>query len=760
MPRRTLYLLCLLILVSVAGASKFVNKLLSGVPDYRTLEEYTPSLTTRVYDVHGEVVAELAIEQRALLTLSEIPVDLQNAVIATEDDQFFRHWGVSPRGMIRAALRNLIHGRVVQGGSTLTQQLAKLIFLSPERKFTRKIREIVLAMQLERNFSKEEILQLYLNQIYFGHGAYGVQAAARVYFGKDVVKLTTAECALLAGLIKFPGGYSPFNYPLRARQRRSIVLQRMAEEKFINVGEQRQAEAEPLPTARPMLSGIQAPFFVEHVRRRLEPKYGYNTLWRGGLNIHTTLDMKVQRVAEEGMEKALTEFDGKALAEWERKRAEEEASGVEPPTVSTTPPGAIQGAFVVMDVKTGAIRAMIGGRGDSKYNRATQARRQPGSTFKPFVWAAALQSGMTAGTLVEDQPIAYYSDGRDWRLLEGATDQYAITLATSPFAQSTDFKVWVPNNFDGKFLGVVTLRKALQQSRNVVSVRLIERVGPPQVVALAHKAGIKSHLEPVLALGLGASVASPLEMTNAFGTFANGGVHIEPFDVTRVEDASGKVLEQHVPQEKEVMNPQLAYLTTNLMKAVVEGGTANYARALKRPLAGKTGTTNDNRDLWFIGFTPDLVAAAWMGYDNDMSLGRKDWTGGSTVVPWWTAIMAQVLRDYPSRDFPTPDGVVFEKIDVDTGMLALPTCPHAARVAYLQDHAPKDFCNVDHTRPLSLTPAFTQSGGAVAPAEAPLSPTDIPNVPPGQQIPLPSDDELEKLGPTDDRSPDDAVIIQ
>ncbi|MBI5200191.1 MAG: transglycosylase domain-containing protein [Elusimicrobia bacterium] len=739
-PRRVFYLGVLALCLAVGLGAVILRRIVAGMPGYWTLEEYKPSLTTLVFDSRDKQVAELSIEKRALLTLSQIPVDLQNAVLATEDVEFFRHWGISPKGMMRAFLRNLIHGRVLQGGSTLTQQLSKLIFLSPERKITRKLKEILLALELERNFSKEEILQLYLNQIYFGHGAYGVQAAARVYFGKEINDLTLAECAMLAGLIKYPGGYSPFTHAQAAMNRRKLVLNRMLDENFIKAEEAKKAAAEPLPTIRPLQAGIEAPYFVEHVRRHLEPKYGYHTFWRGGLKIYTTLDVSWQKTAETVMEKALTEFDGKALKEWERKKKEEEDQGIEPPTISTSPPPPIQGAFVIIDVKSGAIRTLIGGRGESQYNRATQALRQPGSTFKPFVWGAALDSGMTGASLVEDSPLAYYSDGRDWRLLEGATDQYAIELATTPFAASPDFKVWVPNNFDSKFLGVITLRKALALSRNIASVRLIEHVGPPKVVELAHSAGIHADLAPVLALGLGSSVVAPLEMASAFATFANGGIHVEPYDVTRVEDSSGRVIERHIPSEKEAMSPQLAYLITNLMKSVVERGTAVHAKKLKRPLAGKTGTTNDNRDLWFIGFTPDVVAAAWMGYDNDMSLGRKDWTGGSTVVPWWVEIMEQILKEYPPRDFPVPDRIVFQKVCGETGLLALPTCPKAQLESFQKGTEPMEYCSVDHSRPLALQPSFgaPNAGTAVQVGTTDQVPVD-PNAPP----PLPSDEELQ-----------------
>ncbi len=747
MTRSRLYLSATLAFLLMGVGSWSLRELLEGLPPIQALEEYTPSLSTRVYDSKGGVIAELSIEKRALLPLTKIPVDLQNAVIAVEDDNFFKHWGVSPKGMLRSALRNFLARRVVQGASTITQQLAKQIFLKPERKISRKIREVLLALQIEANFSKSEILQLYLNQVYFGEGAYGVQSAARNYFGKEVSELTLADCALLAGLVRAPRANSPFFRPENARKRRAIVLQRMLDEELITVMERDAANAQPIPISKPVAPDTQAPYFVEHVRRRLEQKYGTAAIWRGGLKIYTTLDLDVQKKAEETMEKALADFDLKAQAEHEKKIRELEAGGEGLPIeVSTAPLAKIQGAFVLMDVKTGAIRAMIGGR-DSHFNRVTQAKRQPGSTFKPFVWAAALNSGMTAASLVDDTPLAFYFDGRDWRLLEGATDQYSINLATQPFASSPDFKIWVPNNFDGKFLGRITLRRALASSRNIASINLITQVGPPLVVEIAHRAGIRSELEPAPALGLGASVVTPLEMTNAFATFANGGIALTPYTVERVEDSSGRILEGHSPSDREGMSPQLAYLTANMMKAVIQTGTGHNANRLNRPLAGKTGTSNDNRDLWFIGYTPDLAAGAWMGYDDFSSLGRNDWTGGSTVVPWWTDIMAYALQDAPKRDFPAPPGIIFAVIDSETGLLFGPYCPKRKKLleAFARGTEPKRYCDVDHARPVASQLETELSVGAPGSVLPPFGDT-----PP----PLPSEEELEgKPGPIGEEEP-------
>ena len=758
MPRTRFYWLAALVFVCVGAGSWSLRKLLLGLPPMAALEDYAPSLTTRIYDVKGNVVAELSIEKRALLPLSKIPVDLQSAVIAVEDDNFMRHWGISPKGILRSALRDFVARRVVQGASTITQQLAKQIFLKPERKFSRKLREVLLAVEIERNFSKQEILQFYLNQVYFGEGAYGAQAAARNYFGKEIAELPLADCALLAGLIRAPRANSPFFNPENARKRRAVVLGRMYEEKMITAAEREAANAAPIPLSRPVGLETQAPYFVEHVRRRLEQKYGTAAVWRGGLKIYTTLDLDVEKKAEEVMEKALADFDAKAQTEHDKKINDLLARGEPlPPDVSTAPLAKIQGAFVLMDVKTGAVRAMIGGR-ESHFNRVVQAKRQPGSTFKPFVWAAALESGMTPASLVDDAPLAFYFDGRDWRLLEGATDQYSINLATQPFAASPDFKIWVPNNFDGKFMGRVTLRAALAHSRNIASINLITQVGPPRIVEIARRAGIRSDLEPAPALGLGASVVTPMEMTAAFGTFANGGIAVTPYTVTRVEDASGHVLEGHLPSEHEAMTPQIAYLVAEMMKGVVQNGTGQYARRLRRPLAGKTGTSNDNRDLWFIGYTPDLVASAWMGYDDFASLGRKDWTGGTTVLPWWTEIMGDVLKDAPKRDFPVPPGISFAAIDSQTGLLFGPHCPKKNKLleAFAAGAEPKKYCDLDHGKSISdqlereepphdvdgsvLPPTIDASTGT-SPSPAASRPIDA------EPPPLPTDEELENGKP-------------
>ena len=694
---KAVYLIGVLSAAGILFSSVLMRKILSDIPSIDKLDEYTPSLTTYVYDINNQVIAEFSVEKRAILALSKIPVDMQNAVIAMEDQNFFRHWGISPRGIMRALLRNILRHRRAAGGSTITQQLSRGIFLKPEKAYTRKIKEIVLALQIERNFSKPEILALYLNQIYFGNGVYGVQSASKLYFGKDVSEMTLGECAMLTGLIPSPERYSPFNSLEKAKQRRGLVLDRMKELNFITAQEAEAAAGENIPTEKSTLFASHAAYFVEYVRQLLEPKYGVAQLWKGGMKIYTTLDLAMQVPAEEIMEKNLAKYDqdaAKAPPKPEEEKAGEKKEGE---TVAASSP-TLQGAFVILDTKTGAIKAMIGGRNyrDSKFNRITQATRQAGSTFKPMVWMAALMNGYTPTSLVEDSPMAYYYDGKDWRLLEGATDQYSIDLAIQPFVGNKDFKIWVPNNFDNKFQGRITLRRGLELSRNLSSIYLVTRVGPTLVADVAHRAGIKRHLEAVPSIGLGTSLVNPLEMASSFSTFANGGIHAVPFGVLKVTDNAGRVLEEFVPEETESFSPQLSYVLVNMMKGVVQRGTGSYASRLKRPIAGKTGTSQDSKDMWFIGMTPDLTAGAWMGYDDFMSLPMKDWTGGGTVVPWWTEIMEAVLKAQPVRDFPVPEGIVFVTVDQETGKLSLPTCKKKILEAFIKGTEPKEFCDAVH----------------------------------------------------------------
>ena len=679
----------------------FMRYIFSGLPPVYEMEEYTPSLTTKVFDRNNNLIHEFSIEKRSMVPLEDIPVDLQNAVVAMEDRDFFTHPGFSVKGIIRAILHDVLTGRAKQGASTLTQQLSRGVFLTQEKKIIRKIREIILAIQIEHQFSKREILQLYLNEIYLGSGAYGVKAAAKKYFDKELSELTTGEAALIVGLIPAPGRYNPFANPALSRQRRNLVLDVMHQQNYISKEELEKAKQEPLPEKPPVAEAAPGQYFIEHIRRMLEPKYGMDVLWKAGLNIYTTVDIEQQAAAEKIMNQWLQQFDeqvAKGLG-IEIDPHDTEAEAEDPNQEETEPkdPQAeyprLQGAFMVRDVKTGAVRVLVGGRGfdESKFNRATQAKRQPGSSFKPYVWMAALQKGYTPATLVKDLPTMFYYDGRNWRTFDENADLYSLDLAKQSFIASKDFNVWVPQNYGGRNEGWITLRKALEKSKNLVAVNLIDAVGVPAVVRVARKAGITANLPRVPALALGVSVLTMDEHLAALSTFANGGIHTDNYYIERVEDANGRILEQHVPIEEAAFSPQDSYLLINMMKGVVQRGSGAYVSRLGRSIAGKTGTTQSHRDMWFVGMTPRTAAAAWMGYDDDTSHEKGARFTGSTTARWWTAIMQEVLKDEPNEDFAVPEGISFAYVNPLTGKLAMPTERNKFLEAFIAGTEPQSF---------------------------------------------------------------------
>lgn len=679
----------------------FMRYIFSGLPPVYEMEEYTPSLTTKVFDRNNNLIHEFSIEKRSMVPLEDIPVDLQNAVVAMEDRDFFTHPGFSVKGIIRAILHDVLTGRAKQGASTLTQQLSRGVFLTQEKKIIRKIREIILAIQIEHQFSKREILQLYLNEIYLGSGAYGVKAAAKKYFDKELSELTTGEAALIVGLIPAPGRYNPFANPALSRQRRNLVLDVMHQQNYISKKELEKAKQEPLPEKPPVAEAAPGQYFIEHIRRMLEPKYGMDVLWKAGLNIYTTVDIEQQAAAEKIMNQWLQQLDeqvAKGLG-IEIDPHDTEAEAEDPNQEETEPkdPQAeyprLQGAFMVRDVKTGAVRVLVGGRGfdESKFNRATQAKRQPGSSFKPYVWMAALQKGYTPATLVKDLPTMFYYDGRNWRTFDENADLYSLDLAKQSFIASKDFNVWVPQNYGGRNEGWITLRKALEKSKNLVAVNLIDAVGVPAVVRVARKAGITANLPRVPALALGVSVLAMDEHLAALSTFANGGIHTDNYYIERVEDANGRILEQHVPIEEAAFSPQDSYLLINMMKGVVQRGSGAYVSRLGRSIAGKTGTTQSHRDMWFVGMTPRTAAAAWMGYDDDTSHEKGARFTGSTTARWWTAIMQEVLKDEPNEDFAVPEGISFAYVNPLTGKLAMPTERNKFLEAFIAGTEPQSF---------------------------------------------------------------------
>ncbi len=654
---------------------------IGNIPSISSLEEYTPSLVTKIYDNKGELITELFTERRTLVPIQELPADLKNAFIAIEDVEFYKHWGISPKGILRASLNNLARRRVAQGGSTITQQLAKTIFLSPERTFLRKLKEFIITLELEHNYSKEEIFQLYVNQIYLGSGAYGVESAARIYFSKHAKDLTLGESAMIAGLPRAPNYYSPFTNVDRARNRRATVLRKMRELKFITPEQEAQADAELLNTEKSSIPTAIAPYFIEYVRQQLEPVYGNNMIYRGGLSIYTTLDINAQKAAEKSMEDALSQFD--------KERAPYLIALSTPSVMAGTSTMKVEGALVAIDPKTGGIRAMVGGRDfrTSQFNRAVQAHRQPGSSFKTFVYTAALESGFSPVTVLDDAPRIYSYDGLNWNLMSNTTDY----LATVPKEDLEDpMKIWFPQNYANKYYGKVLLRTAVEHSLNECAVEVIEKVKPHKVVEFARRMGIKSPLMPTLSLALGSSEVTVMEMTGAFGVLASGGIRTEPYAIVRVEDKDGRILEENLPQESDVLPPQLCFVMSNILRGVVQRGTGVAASWLGRPCAGKTGTTNDCSDAWFIGFTPQLVAGIWVGYDSRRPLGDK-MTGGRVACPIWASFMSGALQGEPVLNFSPPDGVVFSLIDSKTGLLALSSSPNAYLEAFLKGTEPKDY---------------------------------------------------------------------
>ena len=656
------------------GAAAYMHSLLRELPSIHTLEDYTPSLVTKIFDCRGTLITELFTERRTLTPLKEIPIDLQNAILAIEDDKFFTHWGVSLRGITRAALNNAIKRRTRQGGSSITQQLAKVIFLTPERTYSRKVKELLLTLQLEHYFTKEEILQLYLNQIYFGSGAYGVEAAARTYFSKHVRDLTMAECALVAGLPRAPNYYSPLNNPDKARMRRNTVLRRMRELKYITPEEEKAAAETPVESEKVGIPTAVAPYFIEHVRLLLEPRYGNQMIYRGGLSIYTTLDLQAQKAAEKAMEEGLAAYDKERLSYYETNKSS---------------PVKVQGGLVAIDPRTGGIRAMVGGRSfrESQFNRAASARRQPGSAFKPFIYTTAIESGFSAASVLEDTPMVFTNDGRDWRLVSRSTDAVA---SLPPEDVKDPMKVWMPQNYNRKYYGKVLLRSALEHSLNMCAVQLLSDVGPLRAIDYARRMGITSPLTNTLSLALGSSDVTLLEMTGAMGVLASGGIRTEQYAIMRVEDKDGRILEENMPVEREVLSPQTCYIMTHILTGVVLRGTGMAARELGRPCAGKTGTTNDFTDAWFVGYTPQLVAGVWVGYDDRTQLGNK-MTGGKLACPIWTNFMKGALENEPVADFTPPEGIVFSLIDPKTGLLALSKTPGAYLESFVSGTEPREY---------------------------------------------------------------------
>lgn len=646
------YALLLCLTVGIGAGAGLSLALLQELPPLSSLEEYTGkswAIPTKVYSVDNQLIASFGIEEREIIGLEDCPKDLVNAIISIEDTRFYKHKGVDLRGILRAAWVNLKSRRIKEGGSTITQQLSKVLFLTPERAFSRKIQEAILALRIERRYTKDEILERYLNKIYFGHGVYGIESASKFYFNKPTKGLSLAECTLLAGLPRAPNKYSPILHPEAAIARQSDVLERMCLLGYIDSREKDDAKKATQKILQEIkghdISVNKAPYFVEYIRQRLEERYGENALYKGGLMVYTTLNLEMQHAAQTALKKGLEGLNRG------RKRQ-------------------IEGALIAISPKTGYIKAMVGGSGfrkENQLNRAVQAKRQPGSAFKPFLYAAAIDEGFTPANTLVDSPVVY----KDWK------------------------GDWTPHNYCGSFHGRVRLRKALEKSINVASVKLMDKVTPRKVANYGRSMGINSRLRPTLSLALGTSEVTPLELVVGYSVFANLGIGVEPLAIRYIKDREGNLLEEGVLKRTRVLSEETAYIITSLLQGVVKRGTASTSVGSRIPyeIAGKTGTSDNFVDAWFIGYTPDICAGVWVGYDEGrISLGKGQ-AGGVVAAPIFTDFFLRA--NIPFHDFCVPQNISYAMICEKTGLLATSFCPKTINEVFIKGTTPVSQC-IEH----------------------------------------------------------------
>ncbi len=638
---------------------------LFDLPSPDSISNYQAPASTRILDCQGRLIADLFQEKRRPVALESIPYCLRAAVIAVEDRRFYSHWGldvVRVPGALWGALRR---AGDFKGTSTITQQLARSMFLTPERSLRRKAKEALLAVELERRYSKEEILELYFNQVWFGGSVYGVQAAAEKYFGRNVSQLTPVECATLGAMLANPSAYSPYYHPDRLLQRRNFFLGKMKRLGLLSAEDYEAAVSLPL-TVLPLGSGRnEAPYFVEVVRRYLVERYGTDFVYRSGSVVYTTLDLDLQRKANEVIEAGCTTIERDYKLKTTKARYDSAALR----DSNLPPPSYLQAALVAMETRTGYVRAFVGGRDfrRSEFDRVTQAERQAGSTFKPFVYVAAIDQGMTAADVEDDAPVS-------------------IPIAGQP--------AYSPRNYDGKFLGRMSLRRALALSRNVVAVKLAQRLGPQLVAQYANLMGITKRLPPYYSLALGSVEVTLMELTTALNTLANSGLRVRPILVQKVTDARGMVLEESRPDAVRVLQPTTAYVVTSMLQSVVDEGTATAIRRVgyTGPAAGKTGTTDDYTDNWFVGFTPELACGIWVGYDQRRPV-FKGATGGVVCAPMWGEFMKAAKPDSATIDsFPVPDRILSLPVCELSGKLATPTCPRVRYEVFVLGTEPRRSC--------------------------------------------------------------------
>lgn len=743
MKLRIFFLVIFLPLVVGVGTGGFLA-ISRGTPSVSELKGYRVTPGTRVYANDDSLIGELRMERGVYMPVEKVPQHLIDAVVAVEDGNFWRHGGIDYTAILRAAITDIISRKIKQGGSTITQQLAKITFLTPERTFKRKLREAALAIKIEKYFTKEEILDHYLNRVYFGHGAYGVEMASQSYFGKTVSDIELHEAALLAGLLKAPSAYSPFNNIKKAKRRQRIALQRMEDEGFITPLQRKAAEKKPIDLTGRARKSDAYRYFVDYIRKYLVEKYGLEKVLRGNMRVYTTLEPGLQLKARDALRKGLRaldkrrgwrgpmdhreealsaagkpvkkDFKGPTLkkgdivtglvltadekeavvlaggvegtltagrAKWARKYYDAEKEKTlrykEFNLKTILTPGdvikvgvhsnkkgrvdfsleqepEVEGALVSIDPRTGYIRSMVGGYDyrKSQYNRAVKARRQPGSAFKPIIYALALDSGFTPASIINDEPVTFFwgPDGE-----------------------------WMPRNYDNKFIGPTLLRKALAFSRNVITVRLVDEIGVGAVIKYARKLGVRSELPHNLSIALGSGGLPPIELVFAYTAFANEGQRAKPVAIKYITDSRGRIIESNEPETWEVISPQTAFLITSMLKDVVRVGTGWRAKALKRPVAGKTGTTNDFKDAWFMGYTTDVLTGVWVGFDDVRTLGYEE-TGSRAAAPIWVDFMKYATGAAGPRDFEVPDGIVSFLVDPNTGLVVSGDAQYSSQDLY------------------------------------------------------------------------------
>lgn len=654
------------VFVFLAGGG-FIAALLrfqGELPSAAHLERIEPPSNTRILDRNGEPLGDLFAEDRLLARFDQIPKPLIQAVLATEDRKFYEHWGIQPTALIRAVLANLRVGRTSQGGSTITQQLARNLFLTHERTVTRKIKEALLTVRLERIYTKDEILGMYFNQIYYGNGAHGATSAAREYFGKPLSELTLAECALLAGIPANPTLFDPRRRFDNAKNRQERVLSAMLAVGTIDAAEFEAAKTEEIVLSDREGRSMRAPYFVEYVRQQLVAEYGAESLYHDGLVVRTTLDLRVQQATEKAFDTQFAELE--RINAYEVKR---DSTWVAPEAPFVTSPY-VQGAAVVLDTATGEIVAMVGGRDywESKFNRATQAKRQPGSAFKPFVYTAAIEQGIGPSTVILDEPLVV------------------------PMPNGSLYK---PENQKRNFVGPVTMRHAMRKSINVPAVRMILTVGPEAAVDVAHRCGITGRLFPYPSTALGASEVRLLDLTSAYTVYPNLGIRHRPYSILEVQDRNGTTIQRGQVVSEEALSAPVAAVMTSIFEDVMDSGTGASARwkGVTCPAGGKTGTMDDYTDATFVGFTSVYTMGVWVGFDVKQTLG-PNMTGTAAALPIWIETMKVALEGTDPQPFEVPEGVVWETVCSESGVRAVPECRVTYSEIFVKGDEPREPCPI------------------------------------------------------------------